>query len=196
MLWRIEKQVGDTVAPGELLAIIDSLEVGKAKAAYLLAKVQVDVKKQTRHAMVPGVIPQISIVQADAAVREAEVGLYTAEQGLLNLGLTLPPMRIQSESDKDFAKRLQFLGIPQPIVDSMHDEATGNLLPIFNPLKSGPRSCNAKALWREPVAALQTLFLIGETNELLVYLDVRQEKARLYSSGNARSVQARRRRFH
>jgi cobalt-zinc-cadmium efflux system membrane fusion protein len=183
VLWRIERHAGDTVSPGELLAIIDSLDVGKAKAAYLVAKVQVEVRKQTRQAMTPGAIPQISIVQADAAVREAEVSLYAAEQGLLNLGLPLPPERGEKEALADFGKRLQFLGIPQSIVDSVKDQPTGNLLPILNPLKERATVLQREGSLGEPVAALQTLFIVGETNELIVFLDVRQEDARFIRLG-------------
>ena len=44
--WRVFKRIGDHVRKGELLALIDAVEVGKAKADLLIALVQMRLKAQ------------------------------------------------------------------------------------------------------------------------------------------------------
>src|SRR5262249_33232947 len=46
-VWRVDRQVGDLVKQGDILALIDGAEVGKAKADFLHAFAQVDLKTRT-----------------------------------------------------------------------------------------------------------------------------------------------------
>src|SRR5205823_1202477 len=71
VLIAIDKQLGDPVQAGELLALIESSDVGKAKAVYLTAKVSFESRETERALLTPGSSPPASIVKADAAVREA-----------------------------------------------------------------------------------------------------------------------------
>src|SRR5262249_35113352 len=84
--WRVHKQAGDHVSPGELLALIDSAEVGKTKAAFLQAVVQLDLKAKNLDCMksggISGAVPERLLRESEAAVHEAEIHLITAEQAL------------------------------------------------------------------------------------------------------------------
>src|SRR5262249_44335299 len=64
----LEKRLGDPVQAGELLALIESMDVGKAKNAYLTAKVALESREAERALLSPGTSPPASIVKADAAV--------------------------------------------------------------------------------------------------------------------------------
>ena len=47
MVWRVEKQVGEPVAKGDVLALVDAAEVGKAKSDFLQALVQSRLNRRT-----------------------------------------------------------------------------------------------------------------------------------------------------
>src|SRR5262249_3539404 len=50
-VWRVEKQVGDKVQTGEVLALVDAAEVGRAKAEFLQALAHADLKARLWQAM-------------------------------------------------------------------------------------------------------------------------------------------------
>jgi cobalt-zinc-cadmium efflux system membrane fusion protein len=174
-VWRVFKRLGDGVRAGELMALIDAAEVGKAKAEYLQAAVHLDTRTRARQMLQPGTAPERTIQEADAAVREARTRLFTAQQALLNLGL---PLRGDEPTlpDDQLAKRLQFLGIATDIVASLQtDTATANLLPVVAPL--GGTVIDRKGENGETIAAQHTLFIVSDVSTVHVHLDVRQEDA-------------------
>src|SRR5438270_386926 len=82
VLFALEKQLGEPVKKGELLALVDSADVGKAKAAYLTARAVLE-SRETILASLKGStnVPPRSVAEAEAAAREARAGLYSARQG-------------------------------------------------------------------------------------------------------------------
>lgn len=174
-LWEIYKNAGDPIGKGDVLALIDSADVGKAKAAFYQAKVQLDLKQLLRDRLQAGVTPDKTIIEADAALREARVQLATSYQALLNLGLSFKLADVEKASDKELARQLQFLGLPREAADMMPDESTSNLLPVVNPLPERGIVLQRDAAKGETVAALQTIFVVGDTRRMMLQLDVRQE---------------------
>ena len=85
-VWRVEKQVGDRVRKGDVLALIDAAEVGRAKAEFLQAIAQVRLKRANRRtAEAAGgrwqrARPQMR--EAEAALQEAKIRLLSAQQTL------------------------------------------------------------------------------------------------------------------
>jgi cobalt-zinc-cadmium efflux system membrane fusion protein len=182
-IWLLDKQVGDAVKAKELLAIIDSVDVGKAKAAFAQAKVQLDLKRQRRGRLQPGVSPEGAIADADAAVREAQLNLAAAHQALLNLGLPFRLADAQMDSDSQLARRLQVLGLPKPLADALSDETTSNLLPVFNPLEVDGVVLKRDGVSGETVAPLQPILVVGDARRMMLMLDIRQEDRDLLNPG-------------
>jgi len=175
----LEKQLGDPVRAGELLALIESTDVGKAKAGYLTAKAAFE-SRQAERALLSPESPQGSIVKADAAVREARAALYSARQTMANLGLPLLSAAEEKLPDEAFAKRLALLGLPffRRIDTMLRCQTEGvpapaNLLPLYSPIDG---QVMKRSIGRgETVAALQQVYEVGDPTRIHVFLDVRQE---------------------
>ncbi len=168
-------QVGDPVKPRETLAIVDSPDVGKAKAAFRMARLQVDVKQQYRDTLQSGVNPPRTIMEADAAVREARLNLIAAHQALLSLGFQLDLAAAERLSDSELQALLLNLGI-EKYERSPTQAANENLLPVINPLERAGHVLKQEAVTGEPVAAQQTLFIVGNTSRMMLIIDIPQEK--------------------
>jgi cobalt-zinc-cadmium efflux system membrane fusion protein len=172
-VWRVTKHLGDRVKAGELVALIDSSEVGKAKSEYLQAVVQRDTRTKAYEMLKSGSGTVRAVQEAESAVREARARLFTAEQALLNFGL---PLRGDEASlpDDQLIKHLQFLGIPADIVATFQtNTATANLLPLIAP-RSGT-VIDRKAEAGETVAALHPLFVVSDVEHVHAHLDIRPE---------------------
>jgi cobalt-zinc-cadmium efflux system membrane fusion protein len=184
-IWRMDRQVGDPVGPGDLLAVIDSNDVGRAKTAFAQAKVQLDLKKQFREGLQPGVTSVRTVMEADAALREAHLTLTTAHQALLNLGYSFELADAEKKSDAELARWLRTLGFEDApkISGGGPAPATNNLLPVRNPLPAGGVVLQREGVKGEPVAAMQQIYLVGDTSRMLLLLDVRQEDRRHVAPG-------------
>ncbi len=181
-VWRVYKRLGDRVRPGEVLALIDAAEVGKAKSEYLQTAVYLDTRQRVLKALQQSSSsPQRTLAEAETAVRESRARLYTAQQVLLNLGLPLKGDEA-SLPDEQLARRLQLLGLPAEIIASLPaDTTTANLLPL-----TAPRAgvvIERKAETGGVVAALQPLFTVSDTSEMHVHLDIRPEDIHRLSAG-------------
>jgi cobalt-zinc-cadmium efflux system membrane fusion protein len=131
-VWKVMKHTGDRVQAGELLAIIDAPEVGKAKAEYLQAAVQLKAKSQAlaRLLELGGDGSTARIRDAEVAVQTAEFALRQARQSLTNLGLTWEePTDAKADS---LEQRLHFAGLPTALCSSWNTKSTTtNLIPLY-----------------------------------------------------------------
>jgi membrane fusion protein, heavy metal efflux system len=181
-VWRMSKRVGDPVRPDDILAIVDSAEVGRLKSAFFQAKVQLDLKRQLRERLQQGVTPESTILVADAAVREARAQLQNSYQALLNLGMRFSLADAEKLNDDKLLSRLQFLGLDKEnLSDAL--ETTNNLLAVANPLRQGGVVLSRDGVIGEAVAAGQPLFVVGDPSRMTVLVDVRQEDARQVEKG-------------
>lgn len=190
VLAALEKQIGDPVRAGELLALVESVDVGKAKAAYLTAKALLESREQERSLLSPEVSPPASIVKADSAVREARAALYSARQAIANLGLPVPTAEEEKLPDEPLTRRLLLLGVPfgKRLELYARWNATGhapgaNLLPVVSPLRGVV--VRRAGVVGETVAALQQIYEVGDPTRVYVYLDVRQEDMGRVAVGQA-----------
>jgi cobalt-zinc-cadmium efflux system membrane fusion protein len=89
VVWRVEKRAGDRVAVGDVLAVVESAEVGKAKAEFVhaLSRVETAQKHLTVMRESFGAVEGLKLTEAQAAVEDAELRLIAARQALGNLGL-------------------------------------------------------------------------------------------------------------
>src|SRR4051794_29177082 len=89
-VWRVEKQVGDRVAKGDVLALIDAAEVGRLKSELLQAVSQVRLKQDSVERMRPlagNAIPAREFLEVQTEADAARIQMHRAQQALVNLGL-------------------------------------------------------------------------------------------------------------
>ncbi|OWK35115.1 putative Co/Zn/Cd efflux system membrane fusion protein [Fimbriiglobus ruber] len=135
VVWRADRWTGDRVRRGDVVALVDAADIGHAKAEFIQAIVAEDLKTKMRDSLAssPGTILRKDVEAAEGAVAEAHVRLALAEQGLLNLGLAVPPA-YRAIPVGDLAAKIQYLGIPQSLVgDVAAHTRSSNLLPVTAP---------------------------------------------------------------
>ena len=183
-LWRVTKQVGDRVQQGEILALVDAAEVGKAKAEFLQALVQVDLKQQTltNFRAATGAVPERTVQEAEAALQETQIRLLTAQQALVNLGLPIQADDFKGLRSEEIAARVRFLGLPEAITKPLDPKTTtGNLLPLKAPLDGVVVAREAVA--GEVVDTAKVLFVVADFRQMWLTLNVRQEDTKKLSLG-------------
>jgi cobalt-zinc-cadmium efflux system membrane fusion protein len=178
IVWRVEKQLGDTVKKGDILAIYDSNEVGRAKAEVLEADVKSDLANQTleRLTHVGDAVPARTVREAEAEVRMSAVRRFNAQQALLNLGLPISMQAMTGLSDTDLADRLHFLGLPPEVVASLdRDTASANLIPLISPLDG--MVIRRNIVTGELADPDQPQFTVADVRKMWLILNVRKEDA-------------------
>jgi cobalt-zinc-cadmium efflux system membrane fusion protein len=88
---RVLKDIGDTVKKGEILAYVDSSELGRAKAQYLQSKALVELLEKNhdreRRLVEKGVGAEKNAIEAETRLTESRIQLTRTRQNLRNLGL-------------------------------------------------------------------------------------------------------------
>ena len=178
VVWRVDKKVGEPVRKGEVLALIDSADVGEAKAKLLQSLVQVDLRSKIRKSLDEKVIPARSIIEAEANLREARVGVFNAEQMLRNLRLPIrndDVIALIGLPEDQIAGKMRFLGLPDSLVSEIESEtATANLVPLVAPF-------DGIVIGRDLVVGESVggdekkYFTIADVSQMWVTLEVRQE---------------------
>jgi cobalt-zinc-cadmium efflux system membrane fusion protein len=178
-VWYVtEKGVsGKRVKQGEVLAILDAVEVGKAKAELLQAHAQMDTRKTTFEGLKQlgtAVISQARLLEAELAYREATIRFAGAQQALINMGL---PIRIDPKkavSTEELTAAVQFFGIPAEITARLDAKTTtANLIPIVAPRDGVVASVKASA--GEMVEAGRPIFVVTDTSRMWLILNARSE---------------------
>lgn len=184
IVWQARKQEGDTVKKGEVLALVDSTEMGRAKSELLQSVVQVDLKSRAFERLrgTNGAVPERQLHEADAAVREAKIRLAAAQQALVNLGTPVRLGDLMTMPGDEISRRIHFLGIPEDQSSSLDPETTtANLLPLKSPLDGIVVSRHVVA--GESVDVGTVVFVVADVSQLWLSLDVRPEDARMLSLG-------------
>ncbi len=182
----VEKQVGDRVRKGDVLALIDAAEVGKAKSELLQSIAQVRLKQTNLDRLRPlandGTLPVRQFREAEAALQEAKIRLLSAQQTLSNLGLVVRIEDFVNVEIERIAERIQFLGLPATLIESLSGESTtSNLFPLRTPLDGVV--VERKVVAGEVVDATATIFTIADVDRMFLALSVRQEEAKYISLG-------------
>lgn len=183
-VWAVEKQLGERVKRGDVLALIDAADVGRAKAEFLQAFAQVDLKAKVYENMrsASAAMPGRSLQEAEAAFREARIRLVSARQALINLGLPVLADELRNLPEEKVAQRVQFLGLPDSLVRPLDPRTTtANLVPVRAPLDGVVVARDAVA--GEVVDATKVLFVVADTRQMWLTLDVRLEDAKLLALG-------------
>lgn len=177
-VWRVQKQVGDQVQTGEVLALIEAATVGKAKAEFQQALVEEEIRTKTLSNFKESeeVVAGKTIQEAEAALQEAHVRLLTAEQALANLGIPAEAAELRKLVPAELTRRMQFLGLPETLAKSLIGETgSSNLIAVRAPLEGEIVARTAVA--GEAADLNKALFTVADTRRMRLNLRVRLEDA-------------------
>jgi cobalt-zinc-cadmium efflux system membrane fusion protein len=191
-VWRVEKQVGDRVAKGDVLALVDAAEVGRLKSELLQAVAQVRLKKDNVDRLRPlagNAIPAREFLEVQTEAEAAQIQMNRAQQALVNLGLPVESDELANLPADQLARRIQFLGLPADVVSELGARGTtSNLVPLRSSLDGVV--IERKVVEGEVVDTKQSLFDVADTSRLWLTLNVRQEDAQYVSLGQSALFQA------
>jgi cobalt-zinc-cadmium efflux system membrane fusion protein len=187
-VWRVEKQVGDRVRKGDVLAIVDAADAGRAKSELLQAIAQLRLQKANAERLRPlagdGSIAGKVMREAETALEEARIRVHAAQQTLINLGLAVRAEDFADVDTEEIARRIRFLGLPAEIVAGLDPTATtSNLLPLRASLDG--LVVERDVVEGEVVDTSRVLFTVADVGRLWLTLNVRQEDAKYLSLGQA-----------
>ena len=185
-VFRALKQVGDPVKQGEVLALVDAAEVGKAKTEFLQALVQTRLRTETldqyKEAYPKGGVSDRALRESASALSEAQIRLTSAQQAMINLGLPIDAGSLRTVPQDKLADRLRFLGLPDALADTLDPKTTtGNLLPVTAPFEGTVVSRNVVA--GEVVDRAKVLFLVIAPRQVWLTLNVRLEDSQALAVG-------------
>jgi cobalt-zinc-cadmium efflux system membrane fusion protein len=182
-VWKVFKNVGDKVRRGDVLTIIDAPDVGKAKSEFLQALVR---SRQRSRALADlksaAQIVPAQVREAEAAAREAEIKLLSAEQALINLGLPVHAKDFGNDAIEQASRRVRLAGLPPSIREKLDPEtAPANLLPVVSSLDGEVLACDVVA--GESVVAGGVLFTVADISRFWLTLHFAPEDARFLALG-------------
>jgi cobalt-zinc-cadmium efflux system membrane fusion protein len=185
-IWRVERKVGEHVAKGDVLALVDSAEVGRTKSEFLKSIVDARLKQKIIDRMRPlyqrGAIPERSLMESETANQEARIRLQTAHQALVNLGYAVRTDDFANLEAEEIARRIRFLGVPPTELSRLDGPpGTSNLIPVRSSLSG--IVVDRHVVEGEVVDPKNVLFAIADTSRLWLSLNVRQEDAKYLAIG-------------
>ncbi|MBK7878926.1 MAG: efflux RND transporter periplasmic adaptor subunit [Planctomycetes bacterium] len=164
---RVETKLGESVATGALLALIDSAELGRAKADLLEALASTDVTaralERIERSAGAGFRTESERLEAEAAARQAKARLFSARQALETLGLTLTDRTIDPEA-------LATLGLPESMLNGSAVPPPVGLLPVRSPIEGVV--VGLQVVPGESVETGRVLFEVADTRRMWVTMDV------------------------
>jgi multidrug efflux pump subunit AcrA (membrane-fusion protein) len=179
-VWRVEKKEGNRVRAGEVLAVVDAADVGRAKAELVQAMAQEELQRNVVNRLkslsVQGVVAARQAQTAQAEHVQARARLLSAQQALANLGLSVDVEQMRGWADEKLARYLRLLGLPEN--DGQHhrlDETTANLLPLTAPMDG--IIVARRVVAGEVVDASRVLFQLANTSRMWLTLNVSLEDA-------------------
>lgn len=151
---RIAVDVGARVRAGDMLAEVDSQELGAAKAALLQAQARVALWQRNRDReedlRLQGIAAERNLLEAETRLTEARIDRTGAEQRLRNLGL----------SAEDVARVAR-------------DQDTSSLLPVVAPIAG--EVVDRHAVIGEVVDTKHALFELTDPSRLWAQVDLHEE---------------------
>ena len=184
---RVFKNIGDHVQAGEVLVVVDAMEVGQAKSDFVKALVAEGLANQTVkrfEGLESGVVAGRQIIAANATLAQAQADVLSAEQSLANLGLPIDAAKLRGLTKKEVWNRLRFLGLPDHLVSQLQPQTTSsNLLPVRSPIEG--LVIERQAVAGEVVDSAKTLFQVADPSHMWLTLSIPLEEARLLSIGQS-----------
>jgi len=177
-IWRVERHLGDHVRKGDVLLVIDSQDVGQAKADFLNALVVHESRREQLAILeeVRGAVMGRQLREARAALRESRNHLVNAEQSLVNLGFDVSIADYEPLDDEARAARIRTIGLPAGVVAGLDaDRLTSNLLPLYAPFDGVV--VGREAVVGEVVEAAKPIFEVADVSTMMLVLNVSKEDA-------------------
>ncbi len=177
-VWKVFKRLGQEVKAGDVLALIDAAEVGKAKAEVLQAFAALQLRTQVvaSNKEAGGAVAAFRVREAEAAVSESEIRLAAGCQALTNLGLPFDEAEARGVTAVQLKAKLRGLGLPADVAAALDPKtATTNLLPVVAPMDGLVVSRDVVA--GEVVDAARILFEVADPKALWMTFDVKGEDA-------------------
>lgn len=183
--WKILRNIGDQVREGEVLAVVDAMEVGRAKSALVKALVAEDLARTDASRFADlggGVVAGKRIIEAEAVLGQAQADVLSAEQALANLGLPVDVQALRGLPKETVVERLRFLGLPAELAQQFDAKtATANLIPIRSPIDGV--IVDRQVVPGEVVDPSRVLFQVADTSQMWLSLNIPLEDARFLSIG-------------
>ncbi len=185
VIWRVQKQVGDHVRVGDVLAVVDAADVGRLKSEFLQGVSQYRLAHDNVERLRPlagNAIPAREFLEVQTAADAARIQLNRTQQALVNLGLPVAADEFEKLSADQITQRIRYLGLPPQLAEECEAQgATSNLLPLRSSIDGVV--VERKAVDGELVDNKSLLFDVADTSKLWLNLDVRQEDAGYVSLG-------------
>jgi cobalt-zinc-cadmium efflux system membrane fusion protein len=168
-------QVGMAVQTDALVAVIETVEVGRAKSALMQAVTALDLARaqvaRARVTTAAGVRPPAELEEAEARLRSAEVAAFDAEQALRNLGMAVEVRGLSGLDAASLAARLRRLGLPE----GLDDGGSANLLPLRAP-RTGTVT-EVRAVVGEAIEANAPLVVVADISIIWAALPLPPDRA-------------------
>jgi cobalt-zinc-cadmium efflux system membrane fusion protein len=162
VLREVKVDLGQLVHRGEVLAVVDSAQVGASKAQYLMARAALELAQVTYDRTVKltqaKATPAKNELEALTALNQAKAALLDAEQKLRNLSFT----------DTDLARIAR-------------ENDTRNMLEVTAPVEGTITAWDATL--GEAVEPTTQLFALADTSRMWVWIDVYEHDIAAIASG-------------
>jgi cobalt-zinc-cadmium efflux system membrane fusion protein len=186
-IWRVLKEFGANVRKGDVLVIIDSAEVGKAKADLIESLTTLDVRTTEVNSLEASraSFPEGTLRKARAALRQARVRVFNDHQQLLNLGLAVRLEDVAKLTDEQRVSHLRLLGLPPELGKEIDPNTlTANLLPLTAPFDGRvvrhPHVAPGEVV---NTSRPHTLFVVADVTRLHIEVEVNLENVGLLQLG-------------
>jgi cobalt-zinc-cadmium efflux system membrane fusion protein len=188
-VWRVQKQVGDRVRKGDVLALIDSADVGRLKAELLAGLIEENLhQKAYARAQAleqKGIVAGRQAQEAQTELGKAGLRVLTAHQALANLDLAVSLESLNAIPEAELPSRIRFLGLPESIVATLDSAMPkSGLLPVTAPGDGVLVAHEVRQVVAgETVESGRLLFVVADVSQVWLTLDVRQEDAKYVALG-------------
>ncbi len=185
-VWLVNKNLGDPVAKGELLAVIDAAAVGELKTTLLRALAERNLQQQNvaRLYEARDAVAGSRILDAEAALSKAQADVLAADQSLRNLGLPVDVDSLQGLSEEQVLDQLRLLGIPESIRSQLDSQSvSSNLLPVRSPIEGVVVERSVAP--GEVVDPARILFQVADVRQMWLTLNVPLENMNQLAIGQA-----------
>ena len=184
---RVLKNIGDDVLQGDVLAIVDAMEVGRLKSHLVKAIVAEELARKNIEriqGLPEGLVAGKEILEAEAVYEKAGADVLSAEQALANLGLPVDAAGLRNLPKDQIVERMRFLGIPQGLVQQISSQTTSaNLIPIRSPMDGVV--VERHVVVGEVVDSTETLFEVADPSVMWLILNIPLEDAGLLQLGQS-----------
>jgi multidrug efflux pump subunit AcrA (membrane-fusion protein) len=183
----VNVNVGDWVNAERVLAVVDSEKVGRLKSELLSSLSEERLQRQTVARLKPLAQSQAiagkRLIEAEAALQQAEVAVDRAVRALRNLGLQFDSERLRTLNTTQISAEVRRLGMERIELSAIgtNQNANDNWIAVTAPLEG--RVVQRNAVVGEVVDRGSEMFRISDTRTVWLDLRVSAEDSRLAQIG-------------